>query len=84
MNLLHETVIQYAKRNRHLKLAAWIQSGSYQAITDVAGTTYSGKLRELRSMMIDAADPAIKSTAKYVRISAYGLGPNSRVWLTDE
>ena len=35
-------------------------------------------------MMIDAADSAVKSTAKYVRISAYGLGPNSRVWLSDE
>lgn len=73
-----------AKRNRYFKLAARVQSGSDQAITDVAGTTYSGKLRELRSMMIDAADSAVKSTAKYVRISAYGLGPNSRVWLSDE
>lgn len=35
-------------------------------------------------MMIDAANSAVKSTAKYVRISAYGLGPNSRVWLSDE
>ena len=62
----------------------YIDFGKINLFVVVAGTTYSGKLRELRSMMIDAADPAIKSTAKYVRISAYGLGPSSRVWLTDE
>lgn len=55
-----------------------------KAIDSVNGNTYSGQFRELLSMTIDAADPAIKSTAKYVRISAYGLGPSSRVWLTDE
>lgn len=57
---------------------------SGKAISSVNGNTYSGQFRELLSMTIDAADSAIKSTAKYVRISAYGLGPSSRVWLTDE
>lgn len=57
---------------------------SGKAIASVNGNTYSGQFRELLSMIIDAADSAIKSTAKYVRISAYGLGPNSRVWLSDE
>lgn len=55
-----------------------------KAIASVNGLTYSGQFMELRSMIIDASDPAIKSAAKYVRISAYGLGPSSRVWLTDE
>lgn len=55
-----------------------------KAIASVNGMTYSGQFRELRSMILDAGNQAIKSTAKYVRISAYGLGPDSRVWLTDE
>lgn len=55
-----------------------------KAIASVNGNTYSGQFRELLSMTIDAGNQAIKSTAKYVRISAYGLGPSSRVWLTDE
>lgn len=55
-----------------------------KAIANVNGQSYSGKFMELRSMTIDASNPFVKSTAKYVRISAYGLGPNSRVWLTDE
>lgn len=55
-----------------------------KAIASVNGHTYSGQFRELRSMVIDAGNQAIKSTAKYVRISAYGLSASSRVWLTDE
>jgi protein-tyrosine phosphatase len=55
-----------------------------KAIAKVADVTFSGQFRELLSMTIDAADSAITSAAKYVRISAYGLGPDSRVWLTDE
>lgn len=76
------TLADYFAKREELKPTTAEWSG--KAIASVNTTTYNGQFRELMSMTIDAADSAIKSTAKYVRISAYGLGPNSRVWLTDE
>lgn len=76
------TAADYFAKRESLKPSTADWGG--KAITSISSQSYSGKFIELRSMIIDATDPVIKSTAKYVRISAYGLGPSSRVWLTDE
>lgn len=76
------TLADYFAKREELKPTTADWGG--KAIASVNGQTYSGQFRELRSMILDASNPFIKSTAKYVRISAYGLGPNSRIWLTDE
>jgi hypothetical protein len=55
-----------------------------KAIVDIDGTTYnSGSFRTVTSMLLDPANPSIGAAARYVRISAYGLKSDARVWLTD-
>lgn len=76
------TDAHYFATNERLKPTTAEWSG--KAISSVDGTTYTGEFRELLSMILDATDPSIKSTAKYVRISAYGLTSDARVWLADE
>lgn len=54
-----------------------------KAIVSVNGNTYSGTFMELKSFLADPANAVITSNAKYVRICAYGLTSDARVWLTD-
>lgn len=76
------TDVNYLVTKESLKASTADRGG--KAIAGVDGNTYSGQSRELPPMTIDAGNQAIKSTARYVRISAYGLGPSGRVWPADE
>jgi hypothetical protein len=73
------TDVRYLATKESLKASTADWGG--KAIAGVDGRTHSAQFRELLSMVIDAGNQAIESTAKHVRTSA---GPNSRVRLTDE
>lgn len=55
-----------------------------KAIVNIGGTTYSGEFRTVTSMLLDPSNPNIGASARYVRICAYGLTSDARVWLTDD
>lgn len=55
-----------------------------KSIVNIDGTTYSGGFRTVTSMLLDPDNSSIGAAARYVRISAYGLKSDARVWITDD
>lgn len=76
------TEADYFVKREELKPTTAEWSG--KAIASIDGTTYTGGFRVLTSMLINPANANVGSAARYVRISAYGLTSDARVWLTDE
>lgn len=75
------TAAEYFAKAANLNSVTAEWSG--KAINKINGQTYSGTFMELKSFLADPANSAITSNAKYMRICAYGLTSDARVWLTD-